>query len=280
MTTMMVTSGNAEIAVETFGRPDDPPVLLVMDAMASMLWWPEDFCALLAGRGRYVIRYDNRDTGLSTTSPLGAPDYTFADMADDGMAILDKLGIKAAHVVGMSMGGMIAQRIALVHRDRVLTLTAISTSPLGTGGLPGIREDYAKHSESGETVDWTSRPDVIDFLLRECRVIAGTAHPHDAAAMRAFIERDYDRTPSFASVTNHFLLAGDEDGPKLAVKDIRAPVLVIHGTSDPIFSIEHGQAFVDAVPKAKMLTIPGGGHELHESDWPVMIDAIVAHTHA
>lgn len=278
MTTMMVTSGKAEIAVETFGRPGDSPLLLVMGAMASMLWWPDDFCASLASRGRYVIRYDNRDTGLSTAWPLGAPDYTFADMADDGVAILDGLGVKAAHVVGMSMGGMIAQRIALVHPDRVLTLTAISTSPMGIGDLPGVSEDYAKHSESGEAVDWTSRADVVDFLMRECRVIASTAHRHDAAATQAFIERDYDRTPSFASVTNHFMLGGDEDAPKLAAKDIAAPVLVIHGTSDPIFPIAHGPAFADAVPKAKLLTIPGGGHELHPQDWPVIIDTIVAHT--
>lgn len=279
-TKTMVSSGNAEIAVETFGHAGDPPILLVMGAMASMLWWPEDFCVTLASRGRYVIRYDNRDTGLSTAWPVGAPEYSFADMADDAIAILDALDVKAAHVVGMSMGGMIAQRIALLHPERVLTLTAISTSPTGVDGLPGMSERYAKHSETGEAVDWTNRADVIDFMLRECSVLASTAHPHDSAAARAFIEQDYDRARSFASSTNHFQLADGAEEPSLTAGDIRVPVLVIHGTSDPIFPIEHGRAFVDVLTNAKLITIAGGGHELHEKDWPVMIDGIVRHSGA
>jgi pimeloyl-ACP methyl ester carboxylesterase len=280
MTDVMVRSGDAEIAIETFGDRNDPPVLLVMGVMASMLWWPEEFCKALAARGRFVIRYDNRDTGRSTAWPMGAPTYSFADMADDAISILDALDIPAAHVVGMSMGGMIAQRIAVRHPERVLTLTVISSSPLGISDLSSPTETYLKHAESGEAVDWSDRSDVVDFIVRECSALAGMRHPHDAAAARDLIERDFDRARSFASATNHFLLAGGEDGPEPRAADIRSAVLVIHGTSDPLFPFAHGEAFVDAVPAAQLLPIDGGGHELHENDWPVMIDAVVAHTGA
>jgi pimeloyl-ACP methyl ester carboxylesterase len=278
MTSTVVHSGNAEIAVETFGKPSDPPILLIMGATASMLWWPEEFCDQLAGRGRYVIRYDNRDTGLSTTWPVGKPGYGFADMVADGPAILDALGIRAAHVVGMSMGGVIAQCMALRYPDRVLTLTAISASPLGIKDLPSVTKDYAKHAESGEAVDRDDRADVIDFMIRDARALASTAHPHDAGAAKRLIERDIARARSFASATNHFRLSGGEGGPKPEAADIRIPVLVIHGTSDPIFPIEHGLAFVKTVPNTRWLPIEGGGHELHRDDWPVMIDTIVSHT--
>jgi pimeloyl-ACP methyl ester carboxylesterase len=278
MTNVTVHSGNAEIAVETFGKPSDPPVLLIMGAMASMLWWPEEFCDQLARRGCYVIRYDSRDTGLSTTWPVGEPGYSFADMVADAPAILDALGIRAVHVVGMSMGGVIAQCMALRYPDRVLTLTAISTSPLGIKDLPPVTEAYAQHSESGEAVDWGNRADAIDFMMRDARALASTAHPHDAEAAKLMSERDIARARSFASATNHFRISGGEEGPEPVAADIRVPVLVIHGTSDPIFPIEHGLAFVKTVPNARWLPIEGGGHELHRDDWPVMIDAIASHT--
>jgi pimeloyl-ACP methyl ester carboxylesterase len=278
MTGITVHSGNAEIAVETFGEPTHPPVLLIMGAMASMLWWPEPFCAALAARGRYVIRYDNRDTGLSTAWPVGEPGYGFADMVGDAPAVLDALGIGAAHLVGMSMGGMIAQYMALRYPDRVLTLTAISTSPLGIKNLPPVTEAYAKHSESGEALDWGNRADVIDFMMRDARALASTAHPHDAAAAKRLIERDIDRARCFASATNHFRLSGGAEEPELTAAEIGVPALVIHGTSDPILPVEHGLAFVKTVPNARWLPIEGGGHELHRDDWPAMTDAILSHT--
>lgn len=278
MTEVKVQNGDVELAVETFGSPEDPAVLLVMGVMASMIWWPKEFCEMIAARGRFVIRYDNRDTGLSTTWPVGAPGYSFVDLADDAIAILDAFRIDAAHVVGISMGGMIAQQIALRHPKRVQTLTAISTSPLGIKGLPPMTAAYLKHSETAEAVDWSDRESVVDYMIRDAAVVAGTAHPHDPDAVRDVIEQDFDRARNFASATNHFLLSGDDDGPEPMARDIRAPVLVIHGTSDPIFPIEHGQAFADTLPDARLLTIPGGGHELHRNDWPVMVDAITEHS--
>lgn len=266
-----------DIVSQSFGSPKDPPILLIMGAMASMLWWPEAFCRQLAGRGRFVIRYDNRDTGLSTKYPPGAPPYTFEDMVDDALRVLDDHGVGKAHVAGMSMGGMLAQSMALKYPERVSALTVISCSPLGfdTSGLPGTTEAYREHSAEGANVDWSKRSQVLDFMVKDARAIASTLHPFDEKRTRKMIEEDYDRSGGLASATNHFLLKGG--GPQRTVRDLRAPLLVIHGSADPLFPIEHGEALAKAVPGARLVKIEGGGHELHRNDWPQIIEAIAAH---
>ncbi|TPI81058.1 alpha/beta hydrolase [Mesorhizobium sp. B2-8-9] len=266
-----------DIISESFGSPKDPPILLVMGAMASMLWWPEAFCRQLAGRGRFVIRYDNRDTGLSTKFPPGAPPYTFEDMVDDAMRVLDDHGVAKAHVAGMSMGGMLAQSMALKYPERVSVLTVISCSPLGvdTSGLPGTTEAYKQHSAEGGNVDWSKREQVIDFMVKDARAIASTRHPFDEGQTRKMIEEDYGRSGGLASATNHFLLKGG--GPQRTVRDLRVPLLVIHGTADPLFPVEHGEALAKAVLGAKLVKVEGGGHELHRNDWSQIIEAIAAH---
>ncbi|MGO4129357.1 alpha/beta fold hydrolase [Inquilinus sp. YAF38] len=276
-----VTADGVEIATEAFGDPAHPPVLLVMGAMASMLWWPEGFCRRLAERGRHVIRYDNRDTGLSTLYPPGQPPYGFDEMADDAIRVLDGYGLDRAHLVGMSLGGMIAQIAALAHPGRVASLTAISTSPVGTdtSHLPKTTAAYMEHAATGESVDWTDRAQVIDFMRRDARAISGTAHPHDADAARRLIETDYDRARSFISATNHFMLKGS-DRWRGRLGELQAPLLVIHGTADPIFPVEHGATLAAAVPGARLVRIDGGGHELHPADWETYLTAIAEHTAA
>ncbi|CDX48781.1 Alpha/beta hydrolase fold protein [Mesorhizobium plurifarium] len=274
---MTAATQRPDIVSQSFGSPQDPPILLIMGAMASMLWWPEAFCRQLAGRGRFVVRYDNRDTGLSTKYPLGAPTYTFEDMVDDAIRVLDDHGVAKAHVVGMSIGGMLAQSVALKYPERVSALTVISSSPLGvdTSGLPGMTEAYKAHSAQGGDVDWSNRGQVLDFMVEDARAIASTLHLFDKKRTRAMIEADYDRSGGLASATNHFLLKGG--GPQRTARDLRAPLLVIHGTTDPLFPIEHGEALAKAVAGARLVKIEGGGHELHRNDWPQIIDAIVAH---
>lgn len=275
----MTKAAAPEIVSQTFGDARDPAMLLIMGAMTSMLWWPEALCKKLAGEGRFVIRYDNRDTGLSTKYAPGEPPYTFDDMADDAVRVLDSHGIGKAHVVGMSMGGMIAQRLALRHPSRVITLTVISSSPVGidTSHLPGTTEAYMEHSADGAKVDWSNREQVVGFVVKDTHAIASTAHPFDEKAMRAFIEQDYDRSGGFLSATNHFMLKGSED-LKGRLHEIKAPLLVIHGTSDPIFPVEHGAALADAIAGARLVRIEGGGHELHPQDWDTIAAAIIAHT--
>lgn len=290
-----------EIASQTFGDPAHPPMLLIMGAMASMLWWPEAFCRKLAGKGLFVIRYDNRDTGRSTKYAPGEPPYTFVDMADDAIRVLDSYGIAKAHVAGMSMGGMIAQLVALKHPSRVISLTAISTSPIGidTSHLPGMTDAYMKHSAEGAKVDWSNRDQVVDFMVRDAHAIAGTAHPFDEKLTRAFVQQDYDRSGGFLSATNHFLLTSGKDrgGENRGGEDrggedrggedwrgrlheLKVPLLVIHGTADPIFPVEHGAALAEAVAGARLVRIEGGGHELHPDDWAAIVDAIVTHSQA
>ncbi|MCV0395653.1 MAG: alpha/beta fold hydrolase [Rhizobiaceae bacterium] len=270
-----IEDGDLRIATQAFGDRSDPPVLLIMGAMASMLWWPDAFCHRLAARGRHVIRYDNRDTGLSTKYEPGSATYTKDDMARDAVRVLDAYGIAAAHVAGMSLGGMIAQIMASQTPERVASLTLISTTPLNLDGrLPPSTEDYMRHSAKGETIDWTDRGQVIDFVAQDVRMIAGTSHPHDAQAARAFIERDYDRSGGYLSATNHFMLTG---GDAVNVSSLKPPLLVIHGTADPLYPIEHGRALAKAAKAERFIELDGGGHEMHEAHWGEIIDAIVKH---
>ena len=277
MSERVINADGVELATESFGNPAHPPILLIMGIMASMLWWPDAFCARLAARGRYVLRYDNRDTGLSTTYPLGNPAYTSDDMIDDAVRILDGFAIPSAHLVGMSMGGALAQLVALKHPARVASLTVISSSPVGadTSGLPGSSTAYNAHAKQYETIDWTDRAQVIRLLLAESRVLAGT-HPFDEASTRQFIERDVERARNIASVSNHFIVK--EPDRQYRLSDLHAPLLIIHGTADPLFPVEHGLALARIVPGATMVRLEGGGHELHEADWDAIIAAIVGHT--
>lgn len=280
MQSEIVRPGGVRIATQTFGEARDPSVLLIMGAMASMLWWPDEFCEALSRKGLHVVRYDNRDTGLSTKYEPGKPDYTFADMVDDAVAVLDGHQIDKAHVVGMSMGGMLAQVLALRYPARVATLSVLSTSPVGidTSALPGMSSQYQAHSAKGSKVDWSDRDQVIDFMVEDSRMLASTAHPFDSALLREFISRDYDRAEGLLSATNHFMVV-DGAAPE-SVQHLSAPLVVIHGTTDPVFPIEHGRALAAAVAGTRLVEVPGGGHELHRNDWPIMIDAIAAHIRA
>ena len=279
MSERTVKADGIEIATQAFGDAAHPAILLIMGAMASMLWWPEDFCKRIADEGRYVIRYDNRDTGLSTTSTPGKPRYTFDDMADDAIRVLDDYGIVKAHVVGMSLGGMIGQLAALKYPRRVVSLTAISTTPVGidTSDLPQTTEAYMKHVAAAEKLDWSDRDQVISFIVKDARMLAGKAYPQDERAASDLIERDFDRAADFKSVTNHFMLTGGEAW-KGRLHELQPPLLVIHGTADPIFPVEHGARLAETVPGAKLLRLEGGGHELHKGHWDKIIEGIVKHT--
>ena len=268
-----------EICSETFGRRGDPAVLLIMGAMASMLWWPDEFCRRLADAGRFVIRYDNRDTGRSTGYEPGTATYTGDDLAADAVAVLDEHGVERAHVVGMSMGGGIAQVVALAHPGRVASVTAISTSPIGEshGDLPGPTPEYMKHAAAFEDLDWSDTRAVADLIVEDARQLAGTRHPFDEAAARELVTRDLERAIDPARLANHGQLGGGQPRSR-RLDEIAAPLLVIHGTADPLFPYPHGVALAEAVPGATLVTIDGGGHELHERDWDQILGAIAGHT--
>jgi pimeloyl-ACP methyl ester carboxylesterase len=278
MSLRTIRTEDVELATEAFGDATDSPILLRMGGMASMLWWPEEFCRRLAARGRFVIRYDQRDSGLSTKYPPGRPGYDFDDAVDDVFRVLDGYRITAAHFVGFSQGGMVGQGAALNHSERVLTLTAISTTPIGVdkSGLPGSGKAWLEHMAMD--VDWSHRAEAVAYLVEDARLVAGTAYKFDEAGTKAFIERDFDRSGGYASGNNHSVLFDIGDAWCGRLGGLRPPLLVIHGTADPIFPMEHGEALAAAVPGASLVALEGGGHELHPAHWDAIIAAITRHT--
>jgi pimeloyl-ACP methyl ester carboxylesterase len=274
----MIEANGVELCTETFGDPGDPPILLIMGTGASMLWWEEEFCGMLADGGRFVIRYDHRDTGRSVTYEPGRPGYTGEDLVADGAGVLDAYGISAAHLVGVSAGGAFAQLLALDHPDRVLSLVLISTSPAlpVDRELPSATERFTRFLETAE-VDWADRESVIEYLVGYSRMLAGGERPFDEAAARALIHRDAERARDFAAARNHDVL-GDAGRQRDALSAITAPTLVIHGTADPMFPVEHGEALAEEIPHARLLTLEGAGHGVERPDWRPIVDAVVDHT--
>ena len=221
----MVSAGDVEICTQAFGAPGDPPVLLIMGQMASLLWWPEPFCRRLADRDRFVVRYDNRDTGRSTSYPPGSPPYTVDDLADDAVAVLDGYGLERAHLVGMSMGGVIAQLVTFEHPERVASLTAISTTSAGPPDpdLPGPSAEYMEHAAAFEELDWEDADALSELLVRDARQVAGRRHGFDEAAARDLVARDIARATNPASLMNHGLLGGGERQAGHATRGARLP---------------------------------------------------------
>ncbi len=269
-----IARGDLTFATEAFGDPAAPPVLMIMGATASMLWWPEEVCAALAASGRFVIRYDNRDTGRSTTKAPGAPAYDMADMADDAAAILDGYGFVSAHLVGMSLGGMIAQLVALKHPSRVLSLTLISTSAFDEDDpdLPPMDPALLEHFATLPDLDWSDRAAVVEFQVRNFAISAGASPAFDEARARSLAEREYDRAINPQSAFNHSMLGGGEAWAG-RLGEIRPSALVIHGRHDPILSLRHGQKLARTLKATRIVELDAG-HELNERDWPVIVEAI------
>jgi pimeloyl-ACP methyl ester carboxylesterase len=274
----MIATGGVELCTEPFGDRHDPPILLVMGMGASMLWWEEGFCRMLADRGRFVIRYDHRDTGRSVTYGPGHLDYTGADLIADAVGVLDAYGIPGAHVVGVSAGGAMAQLLALGFPDRVRSLVLISTSPAtrDARALPPPTERYRRFVATAN-VDWSDKASAVEYLVEYSRTLAGPERPFDEAAVRDLVRRDVERARDIASSENHGAIR-DGDVPRGIVSSISVPTLVMHGTADPMFPLEHGEALAHEIPGARLLVLRGGGHGVERADWETVVRAIAAHT--
>jgi len=274
----MIEANGVELCTEPFGEPDDPPILLVMGIGGSMLWWDEGFCRMLADGGRFVIRYDHRDAGRSVTYEPGRPEYTGADLVADAAGVLDAYDITSAHVVGVSAGGAFAQLLALDFPDRVLSLVLISTSPATPGrrGLPSATQRYARFLATAE-VDWSDADSVTEYLVDYSRMLAGGQRPFDEAAVSELVRRDVERARSIAASQNHGAIPEGEVSRE-SLSSIAVPTLVIHGSADPMFPLEHGQALAEEIPRARLLTLEGAGHGVDRADWETIVRAIVDHT--
>jgi pimeloyl-ACP methyl ester carboxylesterase len=271
----MIDANGVELCTEAFGDPSDQPILLIMGIGASMLWWEEGFCRMLADGGRFVIRYDHRDTGRSVTYEPGRPGYTGADLTRDAAGVLDAYGIAAVHLVGVSAGGGIAQELALDSPERVLSLVLISTTCAVPSGreLPPSTETFRQFVTTVDA-DWSDAESVIDYLVDYSRVLAGNERRFDEAELRDLARRDVERARDFAAAQNHDLLA-DGETPRGALSSITAPTLVIHGTADPMFPLDHGRALADEIPGARLLVLNGAGHGVFRSDWETIAGAIL-----
>lgn len=275
--------GDVELCVESRGAPGDPPVLLLAGAAASMDWWPAAWCDRLVAGGRHVLRFDHRDTGRSTSFTAGHPAYDGGALDRDVEGLLDALALGPAHLVGVSMGGGIAQSVALRRPDLVASLTLVATSPVGgvdRDPLPGPAPHLSGlFAEPPADPDWGDREEVVAWFLAGERAFAG-ALGVDEPAVRAAAGAAHDRGRDLATAGNHWLVVGggDDDEP-LDVRRIVAPTLVVHGSDDPLFPLPHGQALAEAVPGARLLVVAGMGHQVPPAaTWPEVVPAVLAHT--
>ena len=277
-----------ELEYEAFGDQAKPALLLIMGLGVQMLGWDERFCNMLADRGFHVIRFDNRDIGLSThmsDAPVPNPlqllaqdfssaSYTLDDMADDTAGLLDALGITAAHVVGASMGGMIGQTLAAKHPDRVLSLTSI----MSTTGAPEVGQPKPEILSVLITPAPADRDGYVNQIVNTFRAIGSPRYPVDEEWLRSLIEASYDRSHDpngFMRQLAAILASGDRTE---AIRQIKAPTLVIHGEDDPLIVVSGGEATAAAIPGAKLVKLPGMGHDLPPELWPQFIDEIVENT--
>ncbi|MGP4026879.1 alpha/beta fold hydrolase [Actinomadura sp. 3N407] len=281
-----IKTNGVELCAETFGEVGDAPILLVGN---TMLTWPDDLCARLAALRRFVVRYDLRDTGRSTTADPEAPDYTLRDLVSDAAGVLDAFGLPSAHIAGFGVGGWIAQLLALDRPARVATLTLIATRPTAPGpndsDLPEHAPELMAHFMNPPEVDWTDRASVVAFMLENVRHLSGPAF--DEAEARENIERVHDRTPAAAdpgkahrAAQMATAFAALDSGPRWRERlgGITAPTLVIHGEDDPFFPLGNGRALAAEIPGAELITLPGTGNELPRRTWDTVVPAILRHT--
>lgn len=271
----VIRANGVDLCVETFGDVNDPAILLVHGASASMLWWEAELCKKIAAAGRFVIRFDNRDTGRSVSYPPGQPGYSLRDMAEDTLGILDVFGIQRAHFVGRSMAGAIVALAGIDYADRVASLTFVSTTP-GGRGLPPMSEEFLEYTS--QNPDPTDSQAVVEYITGLMKVYSGGSPYYDEKSVRAIAEADVARAGSIAStLTNHFVI-GFDSPEKGGLGDITVPSLIVHGEKDPVFPLPHGEALRDQIPDAELLVMEKAGHELPGPLWDVFAAALIKHT--
>jgi pimeloyl-ACP methyl ester carboxylesterase len=274
-----------EIAYQEVGDPDGDPLLLTMGLGTQMLAWDEEFCGLLAGRGFRVVRFDNRDIGHSTMiEGAGVPKradlflgrrstapYLLSDMAADTIGLMDHLGIELAHVVGASMGGMIGQTLAIEHPDRVRSLVSImSTTGSRRVGTPTLKAFGLMLAEAPR-----DREGFIERIVKTFKVVGSPAYPMDEPRLREMAGRMYDRSHNPKGVLRQMHAITASGDRTSALRKLRLPVTVIHGTRDPLVRPSGGRATARAIPNARLRIVEGMGHDLPRKIWPIFIDEIV-----
>jgi pimeloyl-ACP methyl ester carboxylesterase len=276
-----------EIAYDTCGDPADPAVLLIMGLAGPLNWWDTDLCAMIADRGFHVIRYDNRDVGRSTKlSSLGGTrrgvvrtyvrrgatvPYSMSDLAADAAGLLDHLGVEQAHVTGVSMGGMIAQTLAIEHPERVLSLVSIMST--SGGRLVGWQDPRLfPMLLRGRAA---TREEAIEQSVRTWAVIGSPDYPTPADDTRRRAAETFERGQSASGVIRQMQAVLAQPDRAEALGRVAVPTLVVHGLADRLVHVSGGRATARAVPGAELMLVPGMGHDLPRELWPVFVDGIV-----
>jgi pimeloyl-ACP methyl ester carboxylesterase len=274
-----------QIEYETTGDPGDRPLLLIIGLGDQLIHWDDGLCANLAARGHYVIRFDNRDSGLSTkcdrTAPAPVkrqktpPAYSLDDMADDAMGLLDTLGISQAHLCGASMGGMIAQCAAIRYPSRVLSLTSIY-STTGNRYLPPPDPEVMDLLLTPAPRD---REGYVEYMVLFIRMTTGKGFIFDEVYARQISQRAYDRCFCPEGTARQFRAIATQTDRRQALASVTVPTLVVQGTADPLVSVEAGRDMVDAIPGGRLMLIEGMGHDLAcGGAWPAIVEAVTTHT--
>lgn len=280
-----VPTNGISVAYQTFGDPSARPLLLVMGLATQMLAWHEEFCGRLVDAGYYVIRFDNRDIGLSThfhdagmpnlqrlfSEPATTAAYRLEDMADDAFGLLDALGIDAADVVGASMGGMIAQTMAIRRPERVRSLTSIMSTPSPWIGPPTQEAAAVLLAPAAK-----SRDEVVERAVQTYRVIGSPDYPLDEEELRGISGIGYDRAYDPAGVVRQLAAIHASGDRTEALRNVEVPTVVLHGEADPLVQLAGGQATAEAVPGARLVTYPGMGHNMPRELWDDLVSEIVA----
>jgi pimeloyl-ACP methyl ester carboxylesterase len=282
-----VRANGLELEYDTFGDPANPPLVLVMGLGAQMITWETGFCELLAGHGFHVVRFDNRDIGLSSyLDELGVPDiaavasgkvaapYLLADLADDTVGLLDALGFAKAHVAGASMGGMIVQQLAIDHPERLLSVTSI----MSTTGDPSVGQPSPAALAALTRRPAATREESIEQSVAAYRTTGSPGYPATDESLREKAARGYDRAlhPEGSFRQMAAVLASGDRTERL--RDVRLPFAVVHGDADPLVNVSGGKATAAAVPDAELVLLPGMGHDLPEQLWPEIVETIVRTT--
>ncbi len=278
--------GDLELCYETFGDRSDPALVLIMGLGTQMIAWREEFCERLAAAGFFVVRFDNRDVGRSTALDdlpvpttwqlLGrdkqAAGYTLEDMALDAVGLLDHLGIERAHVVGASMGAMIAQTVAINHPDRVRSLVSI----MGSTGARSSGQPQLRTAKVLLSVPPADRAGFVEHMVKTFTLIGSPGFERDEDELRRFAEATFDRGRNPAAGARHLAAIIASGNRRPLLRAITAPTLVIHGRADTLVRPSGGRATARAIPGSTLLEIPGMGHDLPRDVWPEIVDAIVA----
>ena len=288
-----VSANGMQIEYDTFGDPSSPPLLLIMGFGGQMIFWDEEFCGQLSERGHYVIRFDNRDVGLSSKfEEAGVPDvieaigammrgepiktpYRIDDMADDAVGLLSALSIKKAHICGISMGGMIAQSVAIRHPQHTLSLISIYS----TTGNPQLPQPKPEAIEVLIHPLPKERKAYIEYYVKAYHTLAGPGFPFDEEWHRKVAAHSYDRSFYPQGLARQLVAIFAQSNRKAALASVTTPTLVVHGSDDPLVPMECGKDTAEAIPGAELLIIEGMGHDApHGGAWPQIIDAIATHT--